>query len=111
MATRSYLAKRVAAIEKAKAPPPVIRWSPWQRILTPKEDAFARVLAHRGARRRGERGENLSEDDRGPPRVLLAAVPVRHDRLEPDAVGRGHVEGGPLAHGAGYRRARQIGML
>ena len=39
------------------------------------------------------------------------AVPVRHDRLETAAVGRAHVDGGSLAHGAGYRSARQSGML
>jgi hypothetical protein len=59
---RRELAKRVAAVEKAKAPPPVIQWSPWQRIFTPEEDAFARVLAHRGARRGGGGGEDRRDD-------------------------------------------------
>jgi hypothetical protein len=59
---RRELAKRVAAIEKAKAPPPVIHWSPWQRIFTPEEDAFAEVLAHRGARRGGGGGEDCRDD-------------------------------------------------
>jgi hypothetical protein len=44
---RRELAKRVAAIEKAKAPPPVVHWSPWQRILTPEEDRFCAVLSAR----------------------------------------------------------------
>jgi hypothetical protein len=62
MATRSHLAKRVAAVEKALAAPRVVHWSPWQRILTPEEDAFARVLAHRGARRGGGGGEDRRDD-------------------------------------------------
>jgi hypothetical protein len=44
---RLGLARRVAAIERAKAPPPVIYWSPWQRILTAEEDRFCAVLSAR----------------------------------------------------------------
>jgi len=37
--------------------------------------------------------------DLGPPDVLLRTVAVGHDRLQSAAVGRAHVDGGPLTHG------------
>ena len=46
------LARRVAAIEEAKAPPPVHHWTPWQKILTADEWQLVCALAAR--RRRHE---------------------------------------------------------
>jgi hypothetical protein len=50
---RSQLARRLAALERAKAPPQPLRWSPWQRILSAEEDRFCAVLSGRRPRPRG----------------------------------------------------------
>jgi hypothetical protein len=80
--SRRALAQRVAALEKAAAPPPKVRWSPWQRVLTDAEDQLLVALAARGAGPKGETGAELEDDppawtdlcaDEGE-RLLLATV-------------------------------------
>src|ERR671919_634291 len=46
-----------------------------------------------------------------PPDVLLRAVAVRHDRLEPSTIGGGHVDLDPLAHAPPYHRPLRLGNL
>jgi hypothetical protein len=76
MATRSHLAKRVAAIERAKAPPPVVTWTDWQRLLTTTEWAFLEELTarYRGGDRLAWRDEHraLCRDDAE--RAMLEAI-------------------------------------
>jgi hypothetical protein len=54
MKSRSDLARRVAELERAKAPPQPLAWSPWQRTLTAEEDHLCAKLSARGAWKRGE---------------------------------------------------------
>ena len=45
---RTELARRVAAVERAKAPPPPeLAWSPWQRLLTAEQWGLVLALATR----------------------------------------------------------------
>jgi hypothetical protein len=44
------------------------------------------------------------QDDPGPPNMLLAAVPVGHDRLQPGAVGDRYFYGDPFAHASSIAR-------
>ena len=85
------LARRVAAIERAKAPPPTFAWSPWRGILTAEEDRLCTELGARRARRRPPRpvGDDddpagwagLCEDDRE--RELLAGIRTKAERRSP----------------------------
>jgi hypothetical protein len=73
---RPDLARRVAALEKTKAPPEPIFWSPWQRILTAEEDRFCSVLS--GRRPRGADPVGWAElcADEGE-RALLAGIAAK----------------------------------
>jgi hypothetical protein len=90
--SRAGLARRVAALERAKAPPPAIDlWPPWRRLLSGEEDLFLGRLLPRRPRpeggpwpdwRDGYRAMCRGEAERATLEAIFAKVPPATD---PDA--------------------------
>ena len=64
----------------------------------------AHDLGRAAARRR-------RQDDPRPPDVLLRAVPIRHDPLQPATVRSAHLDADPFAHAAACHASHAMGIL